>query len=112
MKRRILQSQALLDPQTRKLNSDDEAAAYSLAKVASGIYVERVLRPSGGSYVRQAARFQEEESFTSWLDSDQLQFVHPLLFAQIKRAAHELFNQRPEPRQDAPTGPLSARVLL
>ena len=75
------------------LRSDDGTVLFNLLKVESGVYVERVQKRLGVFQVRQASRFQNEEDFLFWLESDHLQFVHPLLFTQIKRTVYELFNK-------------------
>jgi hypothetical protein len=108
MKTQGLHKQAVLDSQTTSLRSDDGAVVFNLARVASGVYVERVQERPGVCHIRQAARFQDEEGFLRWIDCDWLQFAHPLLFSRIKRATHELFHQYAEYGQDAGTSHRSA----
>ena len=98
MKTQGLKKQALPDDtQGKSLRSDDAAVVYHLTKLVSGVYVERVQKRPGVCHVHQAARFQGEEGFLRWIESDPLQFAHPLLFNQIKRVAHELFHQCAKP---------------
>ena len=93
MKIQTLKSQESSESHITCHRSDDGTVLFNLLKVESGVYVERVQKRLGVFQVRQASRFQNEEDFLFWLESDPLQFVHPLLFTQIKRTVYELFDK-------------------
>jgi hypothetical protein len=84
-----------LDPAGgRVVGSPDGAVRFVLCRVAEGLYVRRELRRQRSGRVIQAVVFRSPEAFARWRAADALRFEHPLLHAELERAATETFAAR------------------
>jgi hypothetical protein len=82
------------DPATRGcrvVESADGALRFTLSRVAEGLYVRRELRRPRTGQVIQAVVFSSRDAFARWRAADVLRFEHPLLHADLERAASEAF---------------------
>jgi hypothetical protein len=68
--------------------------SFALAPTGAGLFVERVEWRSGKERTVHAAIFRSKESFERWCDGDPIRFDDPLLYANLKRGADELFASR------------------
>ena len=70
---------------------------FTLQREAGGLYVERQDIPFRGLRVAQLISFADAAGFERWCDADALRFDDPLLHAQLKRAAQELWRESSHP---------------
>ena len=75
--------------------SGDGVVEYTLTARDGALSVQRVQRRPDGRRVAQSMRFADTESFEQWCGKDELRFAYPLLYANLKRSAHELIGNLP-----------------
>lgn len=74
------------------VRSPDDSIAVTVARVAEGVYVERVVHRPGRARVVQASVFNSAQSFRRWCDADAIRFECPLVAQGLIRHADELFS--------------------
>jgi hypothetical protein len=75
--------------------SDDGAIEFTLIRRPGGVHVERSeVRPGKGRLIH-SMQFQDDDSFVRWCEADRLRLAYPLLFADLQRSAHVLFDPIP-----------------
>jgi hypothetical protein len=71
--------------------SDDGVIEFQLMSRSGRLLVQRIeLHPGLGRVVHHV-NFGTRESFERWCLADRLQFHYPLLYANLRRSGHELF---------------------
>ena len=80
-------------PQARTVSSDDGSVSFTLARMSSGVLVERVVLCRGTARVVQTVLFTDSKSFQRWCDADTLRFNFPLLHMSLRHDGNELFSQ-------------------
>ena len=75
--------------------SGDGVVEYTLTACAGALSVRRAqCRPDGRRMI-QSMRFADPGAFERWCGKDELRFAYPLLYANLKRSAHELIGNLP-----------------
>ena len=85
----------LRPPQASKvvqLDSADGAVTFDLRRRPSGVVMTRTRRQARHRCVVQQMHLSEEASLVRWCERDQLRFVYPLLFANLRRSGCALFH--------------------
>lgn len=82
-----------LGPRTFRLVAKGEHTAirYVLARVSSGLYVEREEIPGRGPRTMISMLFDCADAFESWHDSDPVRFAHPIAHLDLRREADRLW---------------------
>ena len=93
MKRHLCRPSLAQRPDSRTLRSDDGLVAFTLARTARGVFVERFLLRHDQACVMQSALFTDGQSFERWCDADVVRFHYPLVHLDLKRNGHALFGQ-------------------
>jgi hypothetical protein len=81
---------------SRRLRSEDGVIAFSLARVATGVHVERIELRKGRARIVHSTVFADDKSFERWCDSDSVRFDYPLVYVSLKRDGNELFRPTDE----------------
>ena len=76
-----------------QLDSADGAVTFDLRRRPSGVVMTRTRRQTRHQCVVQQIHLSEEASLIRWCEGDQLRFVYPLLFANLKRSGSALFQE-------------------
>lgn len=85
------------DAQTVVAASDDGALWFTLVRRMDSVQAERVHQRVGQGRIVLSVRFNDDVAFLRWCDADRLKYTYPLLFAQLRRNASALFQQRTDP---------------
>jgi hypothetical protein len=82
-----------LRPRTFRLVAKGERTTirYVLARVSSGLYVEREEIPERGLRTVLSMLFDCTGAFERWHDTDPVKFSHPLVHIDLKREADRLW---------------------
>jgi hypothetical protein len=91
MKRTLCKTTSLRDRPVTLLRSDDGAVEFKLARIRSGVFVERVQVRTGIARVVQSVLFIDDSSFNRWCDADAVRFSHPVIYVNLKRKGDALF---------------------
>lgn len=80
-------------PRTFRLVAKGERTTirYVLARVSSGLYVEREEIPGRGPRTLLSMLFDCANAFERWHDSDPVRFSHPIAHIDLKREAARLW---------------------
>jgi hypothetical protein len=66
--------------------------AFTLARTAKGVFVERVQLREGRGRVAQSVIFMDDSSFERWCNADPVRFEYPLVHANLKRHGNTLLH--------------------
>ena len=83
-------------PTSSRLRSDDGVIAFSLARVAAGVHVERIQLRKGRVRIVHSTVFADGKSFERWCDADTVRFDYPLVYVSLKRDGNDLFRPADE----------------
>ena len=67
------------------LRSEDGAVAFTLSRVANGVFVARMQLWPGVGSVTHSIVFQDDSSFERWCNADPVRFQYPLVHVSLKR---------------------------
>jgi hypothetical protein len=74
------------------VRSDDGVIAFTLAPLATGVFVERAQVHSDNALIVQSFLFTDGTSFQRWCDADSVRFDYPLVHMSLKRDGDALFH--------------------
>ena len=75
----------------RLLTSPDGAVSFSLKRTSSGVHVQRTQVVDSGARVAHSLLFSSAVDFRRFCDEDELRFVYPLIYYQIRVTLDALF---------------------
>lgn len=73
------------------LRSDDGAVQFTLARVAHGVFVERIAMRGDAARVVQTVLFTDGGAFDRWCDTDATRFDYPVLYVRLKHDGGAFF---------------------
>ena len=77
-----------------EMASPDGEVSFRFSFSAGGVHLERTLNRPGGARLVLSMRFADETAFIRWCETDQLKFMYPLLYSNLKRSVCALFRSR------------------
>ena len=72
--------------------SDDGVIEFQLLAQPGRLLVQRIERRPSSERVVHQVNFASCDAFDRWCLTDRLQFQYPLLYANLRRSGHELFD--------------------
>ena len=93
--RRLQGPRSRQHPHALAASSRDGGIEFRLTRRPSGLYVERSQHRRGAGRVQHTMRFANEAEFVRWCQADRLQFVYPVVYANLKRHGCALLCEQP-----------------